>query len=164
MEGIAEKIIKLGLFALVVLACFLYWLLPRTRLSNRFKMNEKIFNVTFFISIICSIFGLVATFLWPQAIFDLHLWELVALPIFLIYLYWLIVLKVRKSAELVDEKQEFDMAKGAALSMTFTIPCMALLLNFYQRGVLESLVWFPYYLFVTLLLFSAGTLYSYKKN
>ncbi len=64
----------------------------------------------------------------------------------------------------MDEKQDFDMAKGAALSMAFTIPCMALLLNLYQRGTLEGIVWFPYYLFVTLLLFSAGTLYSYRKS
>jgi len=164
MEGITEKIIKLGLFFVVILVCFLYWLLPRTKLSRHFKMNEKVFNVTFVIGILCSIFGLVATFLWPQAIFDLHLWELLALPVFLIYIYWLIVLKVKKSAGVVDEKQEFDMAKGAALSMAFTIPCMALLLNFYQRGALEGHAWFPYYLFVTLLLFSAGTLYSYRKN
>lgn len=164
MEGIAEKIIKLGLFFVVVLACLLYWLLPKTRLSRHFKMNEKVFVVTFIISILCSIFGLVATFLWPQAIFELHLWELLALPIFLVYMYWFIVIKATKSAELVDEKQGFDMAKGAALSMAFTIPCMVLLLNLYQRGVLEGLVWFPYYLFVTLLFFSAGTLYNFKKS
>jgi hypothetical protein len=164
MEGIAEKIIKLGLFFIVALACFLYWLLPRTRFSRHFKMNEKVFVVTFLISILCSIFGLAVTFLWPQAIFELHLWELLALPIFLVYVYWFIVLKATKSAELVDEKQGLDMAKGAALSLAFTIPCMALLLNLYQRGVLEDLVWFPYYLFVTLLLFSAGTLYNFKKS
>jgi hypothetical protein len=164
MEGIAEKIIKLGLFFIVVLACFLYWLLPRTRLSRHFKMNEKVFILTQIICIFCSIFGLVATFLWPQSIFELHLWELLALPIFLVYVYWFIVQKTIKSGAIVDEKQEFDMAKGAALSMAFTIPCMALLLNLYQRGALEGLVWFPYYLFVTLLLFSAGTLTSFKKS
>lgn len=164
MEGIAEKIIKLGLFLIVVLACFMYWLLPRTRLARHFKINEKVFNVTFFISICCSVFGLVATSLWPQSIFELHLWELLTLPIFLVYVYWFIVLKTTKKTELVDEKQEFDMAKGAALSMAFTIPCMALLLNLYQRGVLEGFVWFPYYLFITLLLFSVGTLYSYRKS
>ena len=163
MEGIAETIIKLGLLILVVLACLLYWLLPRTRLSRHFKMNERVFNVTFVISIICSIFGIVATTLWPKAIFELHLWELVALPIFLVYVYWFIVLKTTKNTDLVDEKREFDMAKGAALSIALTIPCMALLLNLYQRGVLEGSVWFPYYLFVTLLLFSVGTLYNYKK-
>ena len=164
MEGIAEKIIKLGLFFIVALACSLYWLWPRTKLARHFKMNEKVFVGTEVISILFSIFGLAATFLWPQSIFELHLWELLALPTFLIYVYWFIVLKTTKSAELVDEKQEFDMAQGAALSMAFTIPCMAVLLNLYQRGVLDGLVWFPYYLFVTLLLFSAGTLYSYKKS
>ena len=163
MEGMAEKIIKLGLFFVVVLACFLYCLLPRTKFAHHFRMNERAFNVTFIISICCSIFGLVATTLWPRAIFELHLWELVALPIFLVYVYWFIVLKSTKRAALVDEKQEFDMAKGAALGMALTVPCMALLLHLYQRGILEGLVWFPYYLFVTLLLFSAGTLYSYKR-
>jgi hypothetical protein len=163
MEGIAEKIIKLGLFFIVVLACFLYWLLPRTRLSRHFKMNEKVFVVTQIISILCSIFGLVATFFWPNAIFELHLWELLALPIFLVYVYWFIVLKATRTTELVDEKQEFDMAKGSGLSMALTVPCMALLLNLYQRGTLEGLVWFPYYLFAALLLFSAGTLYNFKK-
>ena len=160
---IAEKIIKLGLLFIVVLACFMYWLLPRTKLSRHFKMNETVFNATFIISILCSIFGLVATSLWPHAIFELHLWELVALPIFLVYVYWFIVLKITKDTGLMDEKQEFDMAKGAALSMAFTIPCMALLLNLYQRGALEGFVWFPYYLFITLLLFSVGTLYNYRK-
>ena len=164
MEGIAEKIIKLGLFFIVVLACFMYWLLPRTRLSRHFKMNERIFVVTQVVSILCSIFGLIVTFVWPQAIFNLHLWELVTLPIFLVYVYWFTVIKATKNVELVDEKQGFDMAKGAALSMAFTIPCMALLLNLYQRGTLEGHAWFPYYLFITLLLFSAGTLYNFKKS
>ena len=164
MEESIEKIIKLGLFFIVILACVLYWLLPKTRLSRFFKMNEKVFAVTFIISILCSIFGLVVTFLWPQAIFELHLWELLALPIFLAYVYWLIVQKTSKNTDLVDEKQGFDMAKGAALSMAFTIPCMVLLLNLYQRGTLEGIVWFPYYLFVTLLLFSSGTLYSFRKS
>jgi hypothetical protein len=127
-------------------------------------MNEKVFNVTFIISILCSVLGLVATTIWPRAVFEIHLWELLALPIFLVYVYWFIVLKATKDAALVDEKQEFDMARGAALSMALTIPCMALLLNLYQRGVLEGFVWFPYYLFMTLLLFSAGTLCSYKKS
>lgn len=164
MEGIAEKIIKLGLFFVVILACFLYWLLPRTRLSKHFRMNETVFVGSFTISIVCSILGLAATFLWPQAIFEWHLWELLALPIFLIYVYWFIVLKTTKNTVLMDEKQEFDMAKGAALSMAFTIPSMALLLNLFQRGILEGLLWFPFYLFVTLLLFSAGTLFSFKKS
>jgi hypothetical protein len=164
MEGMAEKIIKLGLFFMVALACFLYWLLPRTRFSKHFRMNEKVFVWTFTVSIVCSIFGLAVTFLWPQAIFKMHLWELLALPIFLVYVYWFIVLKTTKSAELVDEKQEFDMGKGAALSMAFTIPCMALLLTLYQRGTLDGLIWFPYYLFIALLLFSVGTLYSFKKS
>jgi hypothetical protein len=71
--------------------------------------------------------------------------------------------KTIKNIDLVDEKQEFDMAKGAALSMALTIPCMASLLTLCQRGILEGSVWFPYYLFITLLLFSVGTRYNYKK-
>ena len=164
MEGIAEKIIKLGLFFIMVLACFLYWLLPKTRLVKHFKMNEKVFVVTFIISILFSIFGLVATFLWPQAIFELHLWELLVMPVFLVYVYWFIVKKLAKGSEIVDEKQEFDMAKGAALSISLTVPSMALLFILFDEGILEGLIWFPYYLFVTLLLYSAGTQYSYKKT
>jgi hypothetical protein len=164
LEGIAEKIIKLGLFFILVLACFLYWLLPKTRLAKHFKMNEKVFVMTFMISIICCLIGLVVTFLWPQAIFEMHLWELLLMPVFLVYVYWFMVKKLTKGSEIVDEKQEFDMAKGTALSTSLTVPSMALLFVLFDEGILEGLIWFPYYLFVTLLFFSVGTLYSYKKS
>ena len=163
-DAMEEKVVKLVLVLVLFIAVLLYWLLPRTRLARHFGMNETLFTVTAIIGLICGVIGLVATFVWPQLIVEWHLWELIVLPCVLIYTYWEVIQKVERTAEIVDEKQMFDMTRAGALTFSFLIPALALLFIMYQNGVVGGLVWFPYSLFVSILVYSAGTLFYFKRN
>lgn len=159
----AEKIIKLILVTVLVLAGFLYWYLPKTHLSKRFKMNESLFMLTGIIGVICGLAGLTVAIMQPVLITELHLWELIAMPFALIYFYWLMIEKINKGEEQWDEKQIFNMTSAAAIAWVISIPAMAVIFMFYQSAAIKGLVWFPIFFFQALLFFSAGTLYYYKR-
>lgn len=133
MEGTAEKIIKLALVLMLAGAILLYWLLPRTRLARRITMNETLFSVTSIVGIICGAAGLVVTVLWPQFIVQLHLWELILMPFVLLNIYWAVIMKTRRSAQILDEKQLFDMTHAAAVTWGVSITAMAILFVLTRR-------------------------------
>ena len=163
MEGMAEKVIKLVLVLILAGAIFLYWLLPRTRLARRIAMNETLFVITCIVGIACGVIGLFVTLVWPQYIVELHLWELILIPFVLVNIYWAVIAKMGKSAGILDEKQLFDMTKAAAGTWGISITAMAILYLLYDRGIVHGVIWFPYYLFGTLLFYSASTLFYSKR-
>lgn len=158
-----EKFIKLFLVIILLMAGLSYWLLPKTKLSKHFKMNETLFVITTIIGMICGVIGLVVTFIWPQTIVEGHLWEIIVMPFVLVSIYWLIIMKIEKTSIIHDEKQIFNMTSAAAVTWVYSIPLMVFMFILYERGVLNGIIWFPYYFFVTLLIYSACTLYYFKK-
>jgi len=164
MESNLEKAIKVTLLIVVILGIAIYWLLPKTRLAKRLKMSETLFIITNIIGVSCGIIGLVVTFLFPQLIVEIHLWELIVAPFALIYIYWAMIMRIRKTAAIVDEKQDYNMTKAAAITMAFSIPAMVIMFMFYYNKIFTGPIWFPYYFFVTLLLFSGSTLYLFKQE
>lgn len=164
MESQAEKIIKLTLVLILVIAGLLYWLLPKTKLAKHLIMSEKRFIVTNVIGVTCGIIGLVVTFVLPQFILELHLWELIVMPFALAYIYWLMIIRIRKNTEIVDEKQDYNMTKAGAITMAFSIPAMVIMFMLYYNKIFDGPICFPYYFFVTLLFFSGTTLFLFKKE
>jgi hypothetical protein len=164
MEPNTEKVIKIILLLVIVLAILSYWLIPKSKLRSRLHMNENIFMITQSIGVLCGVAGLLITFIYPHKIIELHLWELLIMPYFIIQVYWLIVMKIRRSGEILDEKQEYDMGKAGGMTFGISIPAMVIVFILYQNKIAEGLIWFPYYLFITILIFSSSTLYYFKKN
>jgi len=164
MEIHIEKLIKLTLLLIIIVAGLSYWLIPKSKFRSKFQMNENVFIVTQSIGILCGIAGLFITFIYPQYIIELHLWELLIMPYFLIYMYWAIVMKIKKSLEIIDEKQGTDMGIAGGITFSISFIAMVIIFNLYQNGIVQGLVWFPYYIFITILVFSCSTLFSYKKN
>ena len=164
MESHIEKIIKLALVIIIAVAILLCWLLPKTKLAKYFKMNERLFVITNVIGVICGIVGLVVTFIFPQFIVELHLWEVIITPFALMYIYWLLIIKIRKTTEVLDEKQDYNMTKAGAITMALSIPAMVIMFFFYYNKVFDGPIWFPYYFFVILLFFSGTTLFLFKKE
>ncbi|MCU0644807.1 MAG: hypothetical protein MUC94_11155 [bacterium] len=164
METQFEKIIKLILVVIVALGIVLFFLLPKTRLAKKFRMNEKLFIITNIIGVICGMVGLAMTFIFPQSIVELHLWELIIAPFALIYTYWLMIVRIRKRSEILDEKQDYNMTKAGAITMAVSIPAMVIMFQLYYNKIVDGPIWFPYYFFVTLLLFSGTTLFLFKKE
>jgi len=164
MESHIEKIIKLALVIIIALAILLYWLLPKTRLAKYFKMNERLFVITNIIGVTCGIIGLVVTFLFPKFIVEWHLWEVIIAPFALMEIYWLLIIKIKKTAEVIDEKQDYNMTKAGAITMAASIPAMVIMFMLYYNKVFDGPIWFPYYFFVILLFFSGTTLFLFRKE
>jgi len=113
---------------------------------------------------LCAAVGLIVLFAWPQQTREWHLWELTVMPLVLIYAYWMAVMRRARTTDVIDEKQDFDMTKGAALAWTLSIPAMFLASSLFDAGLFDPALWFPYFLLVTLLGHSAGTLYHFKRQ
>ena len=65
MENELEKIIKIALLLILIIAFLLWWLLPKTKAAQHLKMSESLFIVTNVIGIVCGIIGLIVTFVYP---------------------------------------------------------------------------------------------------
>jgi hypothetical protein len=163
MEDSISNIIKLSLLPVLVLAGFLYLILPRTAVGRNLKMNEAVFVLTNVIGLLCGAVGLLATFAWPHLILGAHLWELIVMPLVLIYVYWGIIMKVRKTTAILDEKQVVNMTSAAAVTWAWSILPMTVIFVLYQEQLLGGMTWFPVYVFLTLFIFSASTLYFFKR-
>jgi hypothetical protein len=163
MSATTEPVIKIILMAVLVIAGLLYWLIPKSSIARHFKLSEPLYMLTAVIGMICGVLGLILTFVDPEKIIELHLWELILVPFVLVYVYWGIARRAGGSAGLPDEKQEHDMTKAAATTWALSIPAMALL--FVARSDIDvaNYIWLPYYLFVTILIYSASTLIYFKR-
>ncbi|MFQ5604126.1 MAG: hypothetical protein ACE5HS_12745 [bacterium] len=155
---------KLSLVIVLLSIGFGYWLLPKTRLARYFKMNETLFNLTNVLGVVCGATGLVISFGWPNVIMEKHLFEIILLPVLMIYAYWAIIMKVKKSNEIIDEKQEYNMTKAAATTMGYSFMTMFFIFALYQEKVFQGAVFYPLYFFMSLSIYSASTLFYFKRN
>jgi len=72
-------------------------------------------------------------------------------------------MKIRKSTEIIDEKQVYDMGKAGGITFGISMPAMVIIFTLYLNGIVNGLIWFPYYIFVTILIYSCSTLFYFKK-
>ncbi len=158
-----EIIIKLGLVLTLLIAALFYWLLPKTKLAKRLEMSKSLFVITTVVGMICGVLGLIVTIAWPQFINELHLWEIILMPFVLINVYWAMIMKIKKTSIIIDEKQILNMTNAAAVTFAFSVPLMVGLFSLYEREILNGIIFFPYYFFMTIFLYSASTLFYFKR-
>jgi hypothetical protein len=163
MQSAIESAIKLVLVVLLVLAGLGVWLLPKTRLVTARAVGERLFVVTCIVGVLCGAAGLLVLFAWPQRVLEWHLWEVAAMPLVLLYAYWMVVMRRARSCDVLDEKQNADMTSAGAVTWAISIPAMSLAFVLPDEGLLEGGLWFPCYLFITLLVFSATTLCYFRR-
>lgn len=158
-----EAVVKLLLVALLVVAA-LVAVLPRRRAAGRPVISEKLFVATCLVGALCGVAGLVILFAWPQHLLAWHLWELAAMPLVLLYAYWAGMLRAARTDRALDDKQDFDMTRAAALTWSFSVPAMAVPFALAPKTAFDGGLWFPYFLFVTLLMSSGLTLYYFERR
>jgi hypothetical protein len=164
METTIEKIIKFSLFFILVISGLIVWLLPKTAVAKKFRMNEQIFNLTNWIGIICGVCGLVVTLIWREFIIETHLMWLILIPWLILELYSLLVIRSQKTSTIMDEKQEYNLTKAGSLAAAVSIPLMTGVFLLYEGQVLSGSLWFPIYLFLMIFLISFFTLSLFKKE
>ncbi|MFO7890462.1 MAG: hypothetical protein R6V04_08995 [bacterium] len=166
--SVYERVIKITVFFLIMLGVAAYWVIPNTKIAGSIKMTEKVFTVTSVIGIICGITGLGIALVWPEQVIELHLFELVLIPFLFMYAYWGIVMKIQHKEEIssiLDEKQTENI-KDAASTTLGVVTSLFLIFFFITSShslQLQGTVWFLIYFFLSLLIFSAATLFYFKK-
>lgn len=140
-------------------------------------VDELLFEVTQYVGMVCGITGLAFTVYGYVALGDFAvkswlLWLLlfyclfIILPWFSLVIYWIVRLSRRSELTLYDEKQKQDFASSGMTAWLSSIPVMILILAVSLRQPSSPVVflWFPFYLFFTLLVFSASLLLKFKKG
>lgn len=135
--------------------------------------DEAIFINAQYVGIFCSVFG-IGVFSTLSAFFPL--WALkkgifvisliFILPYVLIVIYWLIVKAREKVYEWYDEKQYQDITKASLVTLIVSIIIMTVIFiiqYFVSAFDFLTITWFPFYVFLVLLLFSSSTLYFNKR-
>ncbi len=148
--------------------------IKRRKEENLTLMDDENFIAVNIIGFLGGICGLVVTFAFSQYEFSLYAWKNIILPVCLILLvpYGSIMIyrftgsPGKNSSDIFDEKQRYDISRAGITTWLLSIPCMLIMFLFYYFNMFEfeSILWFPYYLFMTLLIFSASTMYYFKRG
>lgn len=142
--------------------------------ENSVVKDEVIFNMAQYIGIICGVIGLGFTFALlfiPIQVWMIKYLILIYCPFFifpygLIVFYWLLIKRKEKIREWYDEKQWQDVTRAAWITLLISIPSMGFMymLNLQQAITPANILWFPFYLFLILFLFSGSILYFEKRG
>jgi hypothetical protein len=159
-----ESVIKLLLVSSLVLAGLAVWLMPKTRLLNERQVSERLFVATQVIGIVCGAAGLVLSFAWPQRVLEWHLWELTLMPYVLVNCYWIVIMRRARRLAVVDEKQELNMATAGGVTVGLGVVAMLVAFSLHERGLFDARMFYPYFLFVTILFLSSATLFFFKRG
>lgn len=140
-------------------------------------VDEIIYEVTQYIGIVCGLIGVIFTSYAYVALDDFTMinwlvWLLmfyclvIILPYFTMIIYWIIRLAGRSEMTLFDEKIRQDIAQSGLIAWLVSIPVMALIFvsDFGKTPSATMLMWFPFYLFSTLLVFSVSLLERFKRR
>jgi hypothetical protein len=140
-------------------------------------VDEVLFEITQYIGIICGLSGVMFTAWAFGALqdFEIKAWHrwlfwfysaAIIIPYFTVVIYWVVRLTQRKILSLYDEKQKQDIAQSGLATWLISIPVMILvsLLNFGSNDSVTVVLWFPFYLFSTILIFSVFLLVKFIKG
>ncbi|MBL7061065.1 MAG: hypothetical protein ISS13_04450 [Actinobacteria bacterium] len=157
---------------------FVLLFLTRKSFLDKFRedivlKDEAIFINAQYIGIFCGVFG-IGVFsamsalmpLWAlrKGIFVISL--IAVLPYLLIVIYWLIMKFKEKVGQWYDEKQYQDITKASLTTLIVSIIIMTIIFivqYFTSDFDFITITWFPFYVFLVLLLFSSSTLYYSKR-
>jgi hypothetical protein len=147
-------------------------------IKKRHVLVETTYEITQYVGIICSIIG-IAFVLYIYSVFsnnNLIISEftklltftaciIILLPYIIMIFYWIYKLSKENEGSLLDEKQKHDLTWSGLLAFLFSIIFILVffMINHGRTGQISALVYFPFYLFATLLVFSISVLYYFKK-
>ena len=122
--------------------------------------------------VLISVFSYMYSTLYPLPLWAAKAGVLVTsliavIPYILIVFYWLIIKLRERTGGWYDEKQYQDITKASLVTLIASIIVMTavFLIQYYVSEFdFITLTWFPFYIFLVLLLFSSSTLYFSKRT
>ena len=165
-----------GIFFMVMIANLIEAFIRRRKIqTNQTAIKDEIiFTVVHSVGVLCGGIGLLgafSAFIERRTHAILHitfpfLFVLTLIPYALVAGYWLFMKIREKPADWYDEKQFSDISKAGLFTLFATIPFMAFhyILNYgVAKGPIDVL-WFPFYLYFVILVFSCTSLYFSWKD
>jgi len=136
--------------------------------------EEVIFTTVHYAGIFCGLTGLVLTLGYLgfgtsirslKALVPLYT-IFIMIPYFLLALIWLRINRKERLAEWYDEKQFHDLGKAGLVTLVLSLLWMGLLFlfGFFHSFHPVGVIFFPFHLFLVLLVFSASTLVFFQKE
>jgi hypothetical protein len=141
-------------------------------------IDETIFEITQYVGIICSLSAIAIIaricvaywknsvvmpkpMMWVMSI----TWIIIFLPYMSVILYWFLKLIHDKNRSMYDEKQKQDLATSGLITWLVSLPLATafFMINHGRIIQISESVYFPLYLFTTLLIFSTSVLYRFKR-
>jgi hypothetical protein len=136
--------------------------------------DEIIFKIAQYIGLLCGTIGLGFTLLILIMNIPAHVLKYIVpfyctfiiFPYCFVLFYWIMMKRKEKISEWYDEKQKQDITRASLITILLSIPGMAVLflVNYFMADGSISILWFPYYLFLMLFLFSASMLFYNRKS
>lgn len=153
------------LFSLYILWIIFLGFSEKSNKIEKDELDENIFTIAQIIGLVTGFLGIVLVLsqisnYQGKPLFSIPVYLIFLVPYGLVVLYWLLLKFKLKFKQWYDEKQWQDISKSAIITHLISIPGMAVLL--FVNKPLEYF-WFPYYLFLTLFIFSGSTFVFYKK-
>ncbi len=141
-------------------------------------INEVLYEITQYIGLVSGLMGLGLCLYMYVYLGNINLnqqnwllWITLSYCILLILPYFLMILIwgykfFRQKEQLYDEKQKLEMGKAAIISLLVSIPIMFVfyILSINNNGNFSTILWFPFYAFLTITLFSSCLIYYFKRN
>lgn len=156
--------IKFLILMALVLALLLFWLAPKIAGVRKLKMSLSVFYGINVIGILAGAAGLILTLWLKSEVMSNHYFEILLFPVFLSYLFLALLFRIRGEDAVLDEKQNLNMMQAAASTFVAIIVFCFFLYAYDQTGQFVGLIFFPFILFFSILVFSAFTIYYYKKD
>jgi len=137
--------------------------------------DEIVFVLAQYVGIICGIIGIVWITIALTINYDTNFSVyhsisskiLILIPYGLIVFYWLILKLKDRFQSWYDEKQWKDVSRAGFTTLLLLIPVMLfffLTVSLRNEHYNMQIIWFPMFLFTTLLIFSILTLYNYRRG
>ncbi len=159
-------------FAGMLIICFLY--LKKNQNKDIYMYNENNFNRLNNIGFISGLLGMIGTLLLNFSKEPIIKWKWLVIPIcilllspyFLYFVNWILSIKKENRMKFLDEKQKHDLLKASITTFFLSLPVLVIfyLFNYNNVSGPGSILWLPFYIFSTLLIFSSTTIFFYKNN
>ena len=86
------------------------------------------------------------------------------MPVFLVYVYSGVIVRVRGESNTFDGKQLHDMTRAASTAYGLSVPAMIAVYLLCRGEILHGLVWLPIYICFTIAAYSVCPLASFKRG
>jgi len=140
-------------------------------------VDEALFEATQWVGIVCGMTGVAFTVYAYAVLGDAALkswltWlmlfycAVIIIPWLALVVYWIFRLATKTDRTVYDEKQRHDLAFSGMVTWLSSIPLMAviMIINFGDESRATAHLWFPFYLFASLLIFSATLLTRFRRG